>query len=128
MNCLPPKHDCFKRTTLRILSETEKREIVDSVHRSTTYFSSQLSDDRFQSSSPEDYSEELRRLIKNAEVLKRYVSLVKGAGQSRYLYRPSRRREIEREAKRIANETGAEYEDVVLSFMYRMSSFVSDDS
>lgn len=124
MNKLLPSGAYFKSTTRRILDQREKREMIEASRRASAYLVSRLNT----TPEPQDLSAKLTCFKYRSKILGRLVILVKGSTQPKRLYRRERRCAIAREAWRIANETGADYELVRQMFMASMSSFVSEDS
>lgn len=125
MERLLARGDYFKHTTRSYLSEAEKHEIVEAVGRASRFLGEQASSQRIEESSPSGSASAILRGISAFFAYGgRWVTLVKGSTQPRYLYRHRRRWQVEIEARRIAEETGADFDEIRAVFLRRMSDYI----
>ena len=128
MSKLIPKGANFKLTTRVILTEAEKQEIIDSVERALDYLlgmNGQNVQLEYQEGANVDPQEELRSLASQIKQLNRCFHFIKACSLSGRLYKYERLSEIYNEARQIADETGAPFEEVKQEFMKRMDKYVN---
>jgi hypothetical protein len=126
MERLLPKNDYFKHTTRRLLSEEEKRETIAAVERSCQYLGRICANIRSETSTEGSFRKVFRQRFDSLKYLGRWTSLIKGSTQPRHLYRRRRRFALEMEARKIAGETGANYQEVRHLFMRFMNKYISE--
>jgi hypothetical protein len=125
MGDLLPKNDYFKQTTRSILTEAEKQETVNAVERARSHLLERCRNREFNFTSIADPVYALKAISRQNRYLDRCLHFVKGTRQPRHLYRRSRRSDVEIEARRIAIETGAPYQEVREEFLNLMDKYIS---
>jgi len=122
-----PQGDYFKHTTRRILSDAQKQETIAAIERAAQYLGRMASTTRIEHVSLQNGREVFRSMNNSMVYFSRWVNLVKGGTQPRRLYRRTRRYQVEVEARRIANETGADYSEVRREFLELMNKYISEE-
>jgi glutathione S-transferase len=125
MGDLLPKNDYFKHTTRSILTEAEKQETVNAVERALSHLLERCRNREYTFTSIADAAFALKAIRHQYRHLDRCIHFVKGTRQPRHLYRRSRRSDVEIEARRIALETGAPYQEVREEFLNLMDDYIS---
>ena len=125
MSDLLPKDDYFKHTTRAILTEAEKQEVLDAVERALTYLLEMSKQRKCKFTTFANDNTSFQMFNYRQRYLNRCMPLVKGSTQPPFLYRRQRRNEVATEAWRIAQETGASFQDVKEAFMNQMDGFIS---
>lgn len=132
MSKLIPKDDYFKDTTRVMLSEDEKQRTIDAINHACQYLGRMSSIHRLEFTcrsevtSLADLPRALRSLRDSSKYLGRHVILIKGSTQPRHLYRRPRRSAIYWESRKIANETGADFDGVYRLFLSSMDKYVGE--
>ena len=121
---LIPRDDYFKHTTRSQMSESEKLQTIEAVERGVCYLTENISSNQFILKKLPNGRQVFQRIANNMVYLRRAVNLIKGSTQPAYLYRVSRTVAVESEARKIANETGADYREVRDLFMWLMTRFI----
>ena len=110
----------FKHTTLRILSNKAKDAHLDAVRRVTQILLATATTRTFASHGgvSHDYlSKEMRRLD-------RLAMLNKGAIQAKHLYQGERWYMVEQWARKLADETGESYDQLLKTLTFRMRDYL----
>lgn len=109
------------------MSEAEKEETIDAIDRASQYLGYMSSINRMECSSNVNGRTVMRSMHNCMAYFSRWVSLIKGGTQPRRLYRRRRRYQVELEARKIANETGAEYSEVRDTILQLMGKYISEE-
>lgn len=126
MDRLLAKGDYFKSTTRVVLTELEKLETIKAIDRACEHLGRLSSTSRIEFTTMGN-GREIMRNIQNSQVyFSRWVNLVKGSTQPRHLYRRRRRFDVEIEAQKVANETGADYGEVRSLLMQLMDKYIGE--
>ena len=121
------KNDYFKHTNRKILTEGEKRKTIEAVNRAVRLYinNSNSNLEVMCSGNGRTMMRNLNSIFRNLSIM---TNLLKCSTQPRYLYSWSRLYKIEAEARKIAKETGAEYEAVRKAFIRLMGEYVTDNN
>jgi hypothetical protein len=126
MSSLIPKNDYFKHSTRSLLTEYEKQQTIDAIERAIEYLNRMSSVDGFNFTPLKNRGSVWQRWHATMDYLSRAICLIKGSHWPRHVCRRSRRFQVEIEARKIAQETGAEYVTVRDSFLQLMDKYISD--
>ncbi len=118
------KNDYFKHTTRTLLTEEQKRETIEAIERGCQYLGNRMQEYKIEEVSLKNGYRIIRSMPKRRIYLSRWVNLIKGYSQPKYLYRHRRREEISHRAFLIARDTGADFEEVKEKFFALMPEYV----
>ncbi len=121
------KNDYFKHTTRTLLTEEQKSQTIEAIERGCQHLSYMSRQYKFEEISLKNCHQLIYSSRRKMVYLSRWVNLIKGHTQPKYLYRRRRRAEIINRAYSIARETGADFEKVKQEFFALMPEYVRLD-